>query len=273
MCLAVIALGAHPRLPLVIAANRDEFHERAARPAHWWDDGILAGRDAVGAGTWFGITRTGRWALITNFREGTPRDPNAPSRGALVTMALRSNEPPMVCAARIAADSARYHGFNLLVGDAAVSCAYASNRASGARALGTGFFGLSNHFLDTAWPKVVQAKARLAAALDTDAERAAGGDPDPCGELIADAFALLADRREASTGVLPSTGVSPEWERLLSPAFIASPAYGTRCSTVLALDAGGGVGFVERSFDPWGTALGEVTFDFRIERAARAAIA
>ncbi len=165
MCLAVIALGAHARLPLLIAANRDEFHERAALPAHWWNDGILAGRDAVGGGTWFGITRGGRWALVTNFREGTPRDPAAPSRGALVTMALRSSEAPLVCAARIASDGARYHGFNLLVGDAAASCAYASNRASGARALGPGVFGLSNHLLETPWPKVVRAKARLAAVL------------------------------------------------------------------------------------------------------------
>jgi len=262
MCLAVIAIGAQARLPLLIAANRDEFHERAALPAHWWDEGILAGRDAVGGGTWFGITRGGRWALVTNFREGTPRDPDAPSRGALVTMALRSREAPLVCAARIAADGARYHGFNLLVGDAAASCAYASNRASGARALGSGFFGLSNHLLETPWPKVVNAKARLAAALA--AEPADGADPVGDDALVPKAFALLADRTQAATGALPLTGVSPEWERLLSPAFIASPTYGTRCSTVLAVDAHDGVRFVERSFDASGNATGDAAFAFRI---------
>jgi len=270
MCLAVIALGVHARVPLVIAANRDEFHERVALPAHWWDDGILAGRDAVGGGTWFGITRSGRWALITNYREGSPRDPAAPSRGALVTMALRSTERPLVCAARIAADGARYHGFNLLVGDATASCAYASNRASGARALGTGFFGLSNHLLDTPWPKVVHAKARLSHVLagaggPAHSSDAAAGDAGLADEiLVGEAFALLADRSEARAGSLPSTGVSPQWERLLSPAFIASTTYGTRCSTVLVVDATGIVRLVERSFDASGNATGDAAFEFRI---------
>src|SRR5258707_6914828 len=113
MCLAVIALDAHPRYSLVVAANRDEFHARAARRAQWWDRGVLAGRDEAGGGTWFGITRNGRWALVTNFREGIPRDPAAPSRGALVLEALQSTEAPLECAARVAVDGSRYHGFNL----------------------------------------------------------------------------------------------------------------------------------------------------------------
>jgi uncharacterized protein with NRDE domain len=264
MCLAVIALRArsqHPRLALVIAANRDEFHARASQVAHWWDDGILAGRDLVGGGTWFGITRAGRWALVTNFREGTPRDASAPSRGVLVTQALRSAEPPLVCAARMAVDGARYHGFNLLIGDAAwdtatARCAYVSNRASGARALGEGVYGLSNHLLDTPWPKLVRIKARLAAALD------AGDD------VFARAFALLADRQPADVTGLPSTGVSPQWERLLSSAFIVSPTYGTRCSTVMTVGTDASVRLVERSFDPDGEISDEVAHEFRIDTAA-----
>src|SRR5262249_41585373 len=116
VCLALIALQAHPRLPLVIAANRDEFHERAAEPAHWWASGVLAGVDRVAGGTWFGVDATGRWALVTNYREGVARDPDAPSRGELVTRALAGSTSPLVCAAAIVADGDRYHGFNLLLG-------------------------------------------------------------------------------------------------------------------------------------------------------------
>jgi uncharacterized protein with NRDE domain len=266
MCLAVIALQAprlHKRYALVIAANRDEFHARAAQPAHWWDRGILAGRDLVGGGTWFGVTRAGRWALITNFREGAQRDANAPSRGALVTQALRSSETALVCAARIGADGARYHGYNLLLGEAAASdgaparCAYVSNRASGARGLGECVYGLSNHLLDTPWPKLVRIKAQLAAAL---------ARPD---DIFESAFALLADRQPADVSGLPSTGISPGWEHLLSSAFIVSPTYGTRCSTVVAIGFDGTGRFVERSFGAGGDITGEVAHEFRIDPGTR----
>src|ERR1700694_2692318 len=119
MCLAVVALDAHPQYRIVIAANRDEFHARPAAPAHWWTSGMLAGQDLVGGGAWFGVSRGGRWALVTNFREGIPRDPDAPSRAHLVTGALLLRLPPLLCAAAIARDGARYHGFNLLVGEIA----------------------------------------------------------------------------------------------------------------------------------------------------------
>ena len=255
MCLALVALDAHPRLPLVIAANRDEFHARAAAPAHRWPDGTLAGIDLEAGGTWFGVTRRGRWALVTNFREGIPRDPNAPSRGGLVTRALGERAPPLAFAAAIAADGARYHGFNLLVGDVA-RAAYCSNRASGALALGAGIHGLSNHLLDTPWPKLVRSKARLAACLAAD-------DVD-----IALLFALLADRSQAEPAALPSTGIAPEWERLLSSAFIVDARYGTRCSTVLTIARDGSTRFVERSFDPQGRLVGEVAHDFTVAEAS-----
>ena len=253
MCLALIALRAHPRYPLLIAANRDEFHARAADPAHWWTHDILAGRDRVAGGTWFGVTRGGRWALITNFREGVPRDAAAPSRGALVTQALEATDLPIALAARAAVDGQRFHGFNLLIGAGATG-AYASNRASGGTVLGRGIAGLSNHLLDTPWPKVLRSKAALAAIL--------AREDDP----VAAAFALLADRQQAGAAALPATGVSPHWERLLSAAFIVSPEYGTRCSTVVTIDAAGTARFVERSFDPSGTTTGEVAHDFRVER-------
>ncbi|MGH8798807.1 MAG: NRDE family protein [Casimicrobiaceae bacterium] len=255
MCLALVALDAHARYRCVIAANRDEFHARAAAPAHWWNDGILAGRDLAAGGTWFGVTRSGRWALITNFREGIPRDPNAPSRGGLVTRMLGDAASPLRAAAALLPDGGRYHGFNLLVG-AGSRAAFASNRASGALELGAGMHGLSNHLLDTPWPKLVRGKARLKAWLDDD-------DPP-----IAEAFALLADREPAGDATLPSTGVSARWERLLSSPFIVSPDYGTRCSTLLTIAADGGARLIERSFDAEGEATGEVAFEFEVRSAA-----
>jgi uncharacterized protein with NRDE domain len=254
MCLALIALHAHPRYPLVIAANRDEFHARAADPAHWWTHEMLAGRDRVAGGTWFGVTRAGRWALITNFREGAARDASAPSRGGLVTGALNGAETALAFTARASVDGQRFHGFNLLVGDGATG-AYASNRASGGLALAHGIVGLSNHLLDTPWPKVVRGKANLAAAL--------ARDDDP----LAATFELLSDRQQASAAALPATGVSPHWERILSPTFIVSAEYGTRCSTVMTIDGSGMARFVERSFDASGMTTGEVAHLFRIEPA------
>ena len=254
MCLALLALHAHPRYPLLIAANRDEFHAREAEAARWWPQGILAGRDRVGGGTWFGIARGGRWALVTNYREGVPRDPAAPSRGALVRIALADASAPLGCAARLAIDGGKYHGFNLLVGDVVPRplAAYTSNRASGAIALEAGIHGLSNHLLETPWPKLLRAKARLGEALRD------GADP------MADAFALLADAERAPPSELPSTGVSPEWERLLSSVFIVHPDYGTRCSTVLTVDVQNRARFVERSFDSQGKATGDVAYEFDV---------
>jgi len=268
MCLAIVALDTHPRYRVVIVANRDEFHARPAAPAHWWTSGILAGQDLIGGGAWFGVTRSGRWALVTNYREGIPRDPDAPSRGRLVTAALLDPSPPLLCAAAIARDGARYHGFNLLVGqltpqreretreslpDDRSTAAYVSNRASGAIALDEGIHGLSNHLLETPWPKLVRSKARLAVALDGQALDTAA------------AFALLADRQPADDATLPMTGVSRERERMLSSAFIVSPDYGTRCSTVFTLARDGSANFVERSFDAAGNMTGEAAHAFTVE--------
>jgi uncharacterized protein with NRDE domain len=251
MCLALVALDAHPRLPLVIAANRDEFHARLAAPAHWWPDGTLAGVDLEAGGTWFGVTRPGRWALVTNYREGIPRDPRAPSRGGLVTRALAERTAPLACAAQLAIDGTRYHGYNLLLGESGTA-AYTSNRASGALALGPGIHGLSNHLLDTPWPKVVRAKQRLAACLAPDAVD------------IESLFALLSDRTQAEPAALPATGIAPEWERLLSSAFIVDARYGTRCSTVLVVAGDGTARFVERNFDPEGRLTAEAAHSFAL---------
>ena len=258
MCLVVVALAAHPRYSLVIAANRDEHHARAALPAHWGDrppyDGMLAGRDLEAGGTWMGVHGDGRWALVTNVREGRGGNTAAPSRGELVPDML--NAPPASALAALGRKAAAYNGFNLLVGDAE-SATWVSNRATGTQSLAQGIHGLSNARLDTPWPKLTRTR---------DAVRAWAGRG---GDDLAPLFAALADRTRAADADLPSTGVPLEWERLLSAPFIVGDGYGTRCSTVLAVGRDGSARFVERSFDAHGDATGEVAFDFAVAPAQR----
>ncbi len=249
MCLALIAWRAHPRLPLVIAANRDEFHARATAPAQWWPDGILGGKDLVAGGTWLGCTRTGRFALLTNFREGGTPQRGERSRGLLVSEVLQSSASPEQTILRHLGDANRYDGFNLVAGDGD-ELVYLSNRDGGCRALPPGVYGLSNHLLDTPWPKLHRSKNRMVDWLDR-------GDGD-----VEALFHLLRDPQRPEDHLLPSTGISLEWERLLAAAFIVSPIYGTRSATVLTLGNDRKIEFFERSFDPAGEASGERHFSF-----------
>jgi uncharacterized protein with NRDE domain len=256
MCLAVIALDVHPRYALVLAANRDEFHARPAQAAHWWNDPsvlpILAGRDLAQGGTWLGVTRAGRWAFVTNVREPGRFDPDAPSRGALVPALLRDARPPADALAAVLGNAQRYNGFNVVAGDASGG-AFGSNRTDAVIALTPGIHGVSNAGLDTPWPKLVRAKHGVAAWI-------ASGDDD-----LTQLWTVLADRASAADHELPYTGISRERERLLSSPFIVSEAYGTRCSTLVALTREGDVEFVERSFDPQGRACGEVAYRYAID--------
>jgi hypothetical protein len=177
MCLAVIALDAHPRYAVVLAANRDEFHARPAKVAHWWNDAgsapILAGRDLAQGGTWLGLARDGRWAFVTNVREPSRFDPLAPSRGSLVPALLRDPRPLAVAFETIVGGAHGYNGFNLVAGDAAMA-AFGSNRGPRAQALVRGIHGISNAGLDTPWPKLVRARTGLAAWV------ASRDDSGPC---------------------------------------------------------------------------------------------
>ena len=256
MCLAVIAVDVHPRFAVVVAANRDEFHARAAAPAHWWrgTDGIelLAGRDLRQGGTWLGVTPHGRWAFVTNVREPGRHDPGAPSRGALVPAVLHDAGDVVDAVARAVLRSEAHNGFNLVAGEG-TRATFGSNRAPGPRSMGAGIHGISNAGLDTPWPKLARAKSGLAAWIASDA--------DATGPL----FDVLADRALAPDDELPATGVSRERERLLSSPFIVSADYGTRCSTVLTVSRDGDVRFVERSFDAAGNASGEIGFGFALQ--------
>jgi uncharacterized protein with NRDE domain len=237
MCLIVLAWDAHPAYRLVVAANRDEFYARPTAPAGWWDDApdILAGRDLQAGGTWLGVTRTGRFAAVTNVREPGNVRPDAWSRGHLVGNFLRSRAPSAGFAGGVAASAGKFNGFNLVVCDGE-SLVWISNRGDDGYELDSGIYGISNALLDTPWPKVVHAKEDMGAAL-------AG----PAAALEAALFALLARRDPAPDADLPSTGVAAEMERALSSAFIATPGYGTRASTVVLFGRDGTVTFVERS--------------------------
>jgi uncharacterized protein with NRDE domain len=251
MCLAVLALDAHPRYRLVAAANRDEFHARPTQPAHWWPEApILAGRDLQQRGTWLGVSRNARFAFVTNVREPGRHDPAARSRGALVPAVLadgRGMPQAMVSVVDAAMDC---NGFNL-VGATAQSAAFGSNRGAHSQALLRGVHGVSNAGLDTPWPKLVRAKAGMATwlASATDA--------------IDALWQVLRDETPANDDALPDTGLTRDRERLLSSPFIVSETYGTRSSTIVSIDRAGVVTFVERTFDAAGTATDERAFRFQ----------
>jgi uncharacterized protein with NRDE domain len=251
MCLLVLAWNAHPRYRLVVAANRDEYHDRPSAPLGRWPspDEILAGRDLRAGGTWLGIDRRRRFGIVTNFRDLMPAPPKAPSRGGLIPRYLAGAAGPGDYLAALEPDAAAYGGFNLLLADGDSLC-YASNRGTAfARALAPGIHGLSNEQLDTPWPKLLRVRRGFEGWLH------GGGSVDD-GEL----FDLLADRTQAAEEGLPSTGVSPEWERTLSSPFVLNPSYGTRCSTLVAIEPTGACFLAERRFDPSGARSGETEY-------------
>jgi uncharacterized protein with NRDE domain len=257
MCLVLIAWRVDADHPCVVAANRDEFHARPAAAAEWWSDRprILAGRDLKAGGTWLGITRAGRFAALTNYRDpaGRARAPvAAPSRGELVTSLLESNSSVADGLAHLREVGANYNAFNLIFSDGERLGIYESASGNG-RELEPGIYGLSNHLLDTPWPKVRHAKSRMEQALLGKA----GTDP---------LLALLRDDRPAPDEQLPRTGVSLEWERLLSSAFVRAPDYGTRCSTIIRIDVRGRAYFDEWSWNCAGVDIGRVGLRFELER-------
>jgi len=237
LCLIVLGWRARADLPLVVAANRDEWRERPTQPAHFWPDHpqLLAGRDLSAGGTWMGVTRAGRFAAVTNFRDPADKRSTARSRGGVVTEFLLGNETPGAFIAALAAHAHEYNGFNLLASDGD-SLWYYGSREGVARAIEPGVHALSNHLLDTPWPKVQRSRRAMEAALQED---------DPGKRL----FAALADDGSAPDDSLPATGVGIEWERRLSAALITGADYGTRSSTVMTLNSLGAVRFEERTRD------------------------
>jgi uncharacterized protein with NRDE domain len=255
MCLILVAWQAHPDYPLVVAANRDEFFARPTDAASFWPDNrILAGHDLKEGGTWMGITRSGRFAALTNYRDPARQFDGAVSRGRLVADLLTSSDAPSVWLADKAAGAAAYNGFNLIAA-ADGELAWASNVSGDCQTLPPGVYGLSNHLLDSPWPKVRAARSALARALE------ALPNDQPL-------FDLLRDDTIPPDEQLPRTGVGIEWERLLSSAFVKAPGYGTRSSTVMLMRRDGTLVFDEQTWLEGGKTGGRVRFRFRLEANA-----
>jgi uncharacterized protein with NRDE domain len=259
VCLILFAYRAHAEYPLVLAANRDEFFARPTLPAAPWSESaaVVGGRDLDKGGSWLGISASGRLAAVTNFRDGSRRKAGIRSRGLVVSDFLLGSLDPVAFLHRLDASKALYDEFNLIVAADSALYHYASitGRVS---ELTPGIYGLSNHLLDTPWPKVEHGKAAMATLLE---EADAG--------LVEGLFQALGDTRVPPDEALPRTGVSRDWERVLSTAFISAPDYGTRASTVLLVDRRGDVSFFERNFAAMGAA-GE-TRAFRLSPAQREA--
>lgn len=243
MCLIAFAWRPDHALPLVLAANRDEFYERASLPLGEWPDapGLYAGRDLQAGGTWLGVNRRGCFAALTNIRD--PRQAKgARSRGELPVEFLRGELGAEAFLATLQPRAGHYSGFNLLLGDRH-GLYYFNSREGLGKAVPPGLYGLSNAELDTPWPKVLRVTERLAGRL---------AEPQP--ERLLE---LLRDRSQPPRVLLPDTGIGIDWEMLLASVFIVGPGYGTRSSSALLLDAQGGVQLVERRYDSQGETAGE----------------
>jgi uncharacterized protein with NRDE domain len=249
MCLIIVGWRVHADFPLIVAANRDEFYARPTAAAGRWPEvpQVLGGRDLEAGGTWLGISDTGRFAAVTNVREpGMP--PGQRSRGDLTREFLLGTATAAAYAEGI--DGTAFAGFNLLVADGE-ALYYRSNRHGDTEKLAPGIYGLSNHRLDTPWPKLLTARQRFSQAIAALPDTNVLTEPGPFFTF----FELLADAATVDDANLPKTGVSLEWERRLSAIFVKSADYGTRASTVLLQHANGRINLHERSFGPHGQPL------------------
>lgn len=226
MCLILFAYKAHPKYKLIVAANRDEAYGRPTAAAHFWEDrpDILAGRDLEKMGTWMGVTSAGRFAALTNYRNPDENTAGKRTRGELVADFLKVVENGENYLQKVAASRKDYPGFNLLAGDVN-ELFYYSNVGNSLQKIEAGVHGVSNHLLNTDWPKVEKGKAGLARIIADDHS-----------DMVNELFSHLESSDPAPDHLLPSTGVPLEWERLLSPMFIKSEGYGTRSSTVILMN-------------------------------------
>lgn len=250
MCLIALGIGQHPDYPLILAANRDEYHARPAKNAHWWPDkpGIAGGRDLQAGGTWLAIHKSGRFATVTNYRDVQPPRAGLRSRGHLVTGFLDSDLPPAGYLDTIEED--QYAGFNLIVGTLN-DVAYLSNREEGQRQLPAGTYGLSNALLDGPWHKVEHSKLALSSMI---------------ADRLVDETALMRlmnDRGKAPVAEVETGRLDFQTAHAITAPFIVMPDYGTRCTSVVLADKGGNWRFTERRFDPAGHQAGESRFTFR----------
>jgi uncharacterized protein with NRDE domain len=253
MCLILFAWKTDQDSPLVVAANRDEWHRRPAAAATWWSShpDILAGQDLEASGTWLGVTRAGKFAAITNFREPSLKKSATPSRGQLAVDYLIGQQSPREYLDELAAHASDYNGFNLLLADQENMFCFSSVENK-IEKVEPGIHGLSNRALDTPWPKVKIGKASIGEALETKM---------PENALSERLLAILSNDTRAADSALPDTGVGLDWERKLSSALIVSEDYGTRCSTIFIRGAHAAT-FAEHTRDTGGAIVSTARFQF-----------
>lgn len=257
MCLIAFALDAHPRYSLVMMANRDEFRDREAERAAFWHDAphLLAGRDRLAGGTWLGVTTGGKIAAVTNYRDPRQQVSDPPSRGLLVADFLRDERmTPVDLHSHLQSHGNSYDGFNLIYGTVR-EIHYYTNRGGSSGPVGNGIHGLSNHLLDTRWPKLLESKARLRKILAQDRPR------------IDELLRAMSDPAPFADELLPDTGIGPEFERFLSPIFINGERYATRSTSAILVDRDGTVTFCEQTHDVAGTS--PAIFTFTIKESGR----
>lgn len=258
MCFIVFNFKKHNKYKLIFCANRDEFYKRKTEKLHYWHlfdesekNRILAGRDLESGGTWLGITKSGRFAALTNFREGIAKNPDKISRGLIVKNYLEGSYDPRNYAKRLEADKEYYEGFNLLFGSKD-ELYYFSNRSNGLLPISEGIYGLSNATLDTPWPKIRRGKRIFDKIISYD-------------EVPVEAlFEMLSDDEKPENRELPFTGVSEEFEKELSPIFVKMNAYGTRSSSVILIDYNDNVEFYEKNYDSSGKEVNNSYYSFQI---------
>jgi uncharacterized protein with NRDE domain len=238
MCLIFLSINNHPTYKLIVAANRDEFYKRKTAPVQFWVDqpNLLAGRDLEANGTWMGMNKQGKICMVTNYRDLKNINPNAPSRGQLVSDFLINDVHAANYLKSTSEKGKAYNGFNLIAGTPD-SLFYYSNYQEGVHQLETGLHGLSNHLLNTPWPKVRKGKEKIQAILANKNIE------------VNTLFEFLYDDERASDEQLPDTGVGLERERALSSMFIKSPGYGSRCSTVVLVDRDDRAEYTERVYN------------------------
>lgn len=252
MCILFIAVDQHPDYPLIIAANRDEFHNRATTFGHWWNTApqILAGRDDVALGSWMGISRSGRLSALTNIRNPSKQRDDAKSRGELVVNYLTAAVNDQQYQQQLSASRENYNGYNLLFGDWRNLQVY-NNHLNQFVQLKPGVHGLSNASLNSPWPKTMKGMQALSEYCQHNTAIQTG-----------DLFQILRDDVKAADEFLPNTGVPYHWEKLISSTFIVTPEYGTRTSTILLINNNAEVCWQERNFDSTGTIVDEQSFAF-----------
>lgn len=248
MCILFFAINQHSKYPVIICANRDEFHQRPTQMMHWWPETakknpLLAGRDLQAGGTWLGLNKQGRFSALTNYRQPQLFDKTKKSRGDLVINALKETDQAIT--SQLTKSAHNYNGFNLVFGQLNNLTCFDS-RSQKLQRLTTGFHSLCNGALDDVWPKMARGQSQLAHAI-SDAQQSL-----PLDSLVDNLFTLMQNKQQADIDLLPNTGLSVDWEQRLSSIFIVSPEYGTRTTNIIVQDSEGNISVYDRSYNEQG---------------------